>query len=143
MSTRTIVAGAGIAAVLAIAGAGWLYGEDLRSRLFDDPALRSCDLAARAAMKAPSTYRRVDGFIEAAGHAAWVQFDSQNGFGAMVRGTARCGFAFRPGALPSMAGDFAISSMAVDGDYLDQLSLIHATFGLAPIEAGRTSLQPD
>lgn len=142
MAARSILMAVGTALTLGLAGAGYLYGEELKFRLFDDPALRLCDTATRAAMKAPSTYRRIEALLAPDGREAWIEFDAQNSFGVSMRGASRCRFEFRPDTLPRLPGRFAITSMEVEGRELDRLAFITATMGVGTLAQADTALKP-
>jgi hypothetical protein len=52
-----------------------------------------CDEAIKATLKAPSTYRRIEGpgtFRVASGSSYMVEYDAANGFGVPIRGKGAC-----------------------------------------------------
>lgn len=52
--------------------------------------VKNCEEIATGLIKSPATYSFVSGMID--GKSAVVRFDSQNGFGAMIRSSIVCAY---------------------------------------------------
>lgn len=143
-STGAILATALVVVVGTVASAALLSGRfGWLDQFTMDPALRGCDIAVRNAIKSPATYRRADATLIPDKQAAVIDFDSQNGFGAMLRSTAECNFALQKDNpnWPDSWGYFSITAVTIDGDELPQPLLLHAT--IAADEAGVGAITPD
>jgi len=75
---------------LLLVSAPLLTGCDFIDSWLTDPAIRACEISVKRQLRAPATYVRSDASIY--GRSVSLVFDSQNGFGALIRDTATCNF---------------------------------------------------
>lgn len=107
--TKTIAAGVLVGAVCAIAFGAYL------SLHRDSKFVARCENLALQMVKAPSTYARfaVREAFDGDRSVVIIDFDSQNGFGAILRSTATC--RFESGDLAfAMVGDQAVNESLLD-----------------------------
>ena len=117
-----------------------LTGCDIIDRWRTDPAIRACEIMVKANLRSPSSYNRVKASI--AGDKVYLEMDSQNGFGAMLRDVAICRFGVnhedQPENMPaSYEPPYSILAVTVGSARLERLELIR---GLVPLLEAHLSI---
>jgi hypothetical protein len=110
----------------------------------EDPAISHCEVAVKSALKSPTSYKRERAATMK--NEVHLTFDSQNSFGAMLRGAATCRFDYEPSPLKGSVGTFDLVGISINGRYLDplarQLAVSEAILARLPsVTEGKTSLQ--
>jgi hypothetical protein len=99
-------------------------------RLFqrEDPAVPACEAGVKKLIRSPASFQLADSYILE--NEVNLSFDAQNGFGALLRGSATCRFKLEYGKGRDMAGNFTPDAITIDGEPVNDTSLL-----LAQVEA--------